>query len=188
MIILVEVTFQLGLSIIQTLALIVGVAYYITLSKKQQKTREHILESQELTRKAQEQTLETRKTQIFMEIYNETYNNDSFINAYVKLADFTIQSYDEYLELMEDEEIKKASTKIAMFFEGVGVLVREGHVNIRLFALLMTGMTRSWWERLYKPCLEEGRMKRNFPRWMSESEYLYNEMMKYHKEHPELAT
>ena len=90
--------------------------------------------------------------------------------------------------VMKDEEIKKASTKIAMFFEGVGVLVREGHINIRLFALLMTGMTRSWWERIYKPCLEEGRMKRNFPRWMSESEYLYKEMMKYHKEHPELAT
>ena len=188
MIIVVEVIYQLGLCIIQTLAIIVGIAYYITISKKQQKTRENILESRELARKAQEQTLETRKTQIFMEIYNETYINDSFINAYVRLADISILSYEEYLELMEDEEIKKASTKIAMFFEGVGVLVREGHVNIRLFALLMTGMTRSWWERNYKPCLEEGRIKRNFPRWMSESEYLYNEMMKFHKEHPELAT
>jgi hypothetical protein len=125
---------------------------------------------------------------MFMQIYNESYNNDSFIDAYVRLADFNIHSYDEYQKLMEDEEIKKASTKVAMFYEGVGVLVREGHISIRLFALLMTGMTRSWWERLYKSILEEGREKRKFPRWMSESEYLYNEMMKYNKEHLELAS
>jgi hypothetical protein len=36
-------------------------------------------------------------------------------------AHFNINSYDEYLEVMEGEENKKASTKVAMFFEGVGV-------------------------------------------------------------------
>ncbi len=176
------------LSTIQTISLIVGIAYYMTISRKQQRTRELALESQEQARKAQENALEARKTQMFMQIYNESYNNDSFIDAYVRLADFHIHSYDEYQKLMEDEDNKKASTKVAMFYEGVGVLVREGHISIRLFALLMTGMTRSWWERLYKSILEEGREKRNFPRWMSESEYLYNEMMKYNKEHLEPAS
>lgn len=185
---MVEITYQMILSTIQTIALVVGMAYYLTISKKQQKTREHTFESQEKARKAQENALETRKAQMFMQIYNESYNNDSFIDAYVMLADFNIHSYEEYQKLMEDEEIKKASTKVAMFFEGVGVLIREGHISIRLFALLMTGMTRSWWERLYKSILEEGREKRNFKRWMSESEYLYNEMMKYHQEHPEIAS
>ena len=185
---MVEVTYQMVLSTIQTISLIVGIAYYMTISRKQQKTRERSLESQEQAREAQEDALETRKAQMFMQIYNESYNNDSFIDAYVRLADFNINSYDEYQKLMEDEDNKKASTKVAMFYEGVGVLVREGHISIRLFALLMTGMTRSWWERLYKSYVEEGREKRNFKRWMSESEYLYNEMMKYHEEHPELAS
>ena len=185
---MVELTYQVVLATIQTIALIVGVAYYIITSRKQQKTSEQVLESQEQVKGVQENTLETRKTQMFMQIYNESYNNDSFIDAYVRLADFNIHSYEEYQELMEDEDNKKASTKVAMFYEGVGVLVREGHISIRLFALLMTGMTKSWWERLYKSYVEEGREKRNFKRWMSESEYLYNEMMKYHKEHPELAT
>ena len=40
---------------------------------------------------------------------------------------------------------------------------------------------------LVNKALEEGREKRGFKRWMSESEYLYNEMMKYHKEHPEIS-
>jgi hypothetical protein len=185
---MVEVTYQMVLSTIQTISLIVGIAYYMTISRKQQKTRERSLESQEQAREAQEDALETRKAQMFMQIYNESYNNDSFIDAYVRLADFNINSYDEYQKLMEDEDNKKASTKVAMFYEGVGVLVREGHISIRLFALLMTGMTRSWWERLYKSYVEEGREKRNFKRWMSESEYLYNKMMKYHEEHPELAS
>jgi len=66
--------------------------------------------------------------------------------------------------------------------------VSEGYVGIRLFALLMTGMTRSWWERIYKPWIEEGREKRNFKRWMSESEYLYNELMRYIEENPEFKT
>jgi hypothetical protein len=164
------------LAIILTgLGLIVTILYYTSVLHNANKIRK-------LQLKAQEQALETRRTQTFMQIYNESYNNPSFIDAYVRLADFDIQSYDEYLTIMEDEENKKASTNVAMFYEGIGVLVREGHISIRLFALLMTGMTQSWWERIYKPILEEGRAKRNFKRWMSESEYLYNELMKYHEE------
>ena len=54
--------------------------------------------------------------------------------------------------------------------------------------MLMTGMTRMWWEGLYKSWIEDGREKASFTRWMSEAEYLYDELMKYIKEHPELAT
>jgi len=133
--------------------------------------------------KTHQRQLETSQTQFLMQLYNESYNNDSFIDAYVRLADLTINSYDEYLEVMEDDENKKASSKVAMFFEGIGLLAREDQINIRLFAQLMTGMTRSWWERLYKPILEEGRERRSLSNWMSESEYLYNELMKYHGKH-----
>ena len=59
--------------------------------------------------KTHQKQLETRQTQMLMQLYNESYNNDSFIDEYVRLADYTINSYDEYLEVMEDEENKKAS-------------------------------------------------------------------------------
>jgi hypothetical protein len=36
--------------------------------------------------------------------------------------------------------------------------------------------------------VEEGRRELNLPRWYSETEYLYNELMKYIEEHPELKT
>ena len=64
--------------------------------------------------KTHQKQLEANQIQMLMQIYNESYNNDSFIDAYVRLADFTTNSYDEYLKLMEDEENKKASTKVAM--------------------------------------------------------------------------
>ena len=54
-------------------------------------------------------------------------------------------------------------------------------------ALLLTGMTRSFWEKL-KPIRDEIRVKVGYVRWMSETEYLYDELFKYIGGHPELAT
>ena len=51
----------------------------------------------------------------------------------------------------------------------------------------MAGMTRVWWEK-YIPIIEDGREKTGIRRWYSETEYLYNELMKYMEEYPELAT
>ena len=78
---MVEITYQMILSTIQTIALIVGIIYYITIMRNTQKTRELTLESQELTRKAQEQQLETRQAQMFMQIYNQSHNDPSFTKA-----------------------------------------------------------------------------------------------------------
>ncbi len=125
---------------------------------------------------------------MFMQIYNESHNDPSFIEALHRTRELEIHTYDELLKISENEDNRFALSRLGLFYEGVGVLVKEGYVSIRLVALLMTGMTRSWWERLYKSWIEEGREKYNFKRWMSEAEYLYDELMKYIEEHPELKT
>ena len=102
--------------------------------------------------------------------------------------DLEIHSYEEFQKAREDENVRRSLSRVGMFYEGLGVLVKEGYVSIRLVALLMTGMTRRWWERIYKAWIEDGREKGNFKRWMSEAEYLYNDLMKYLEEHPELKT
>jgi len=58
---------------------------------------------------------------------------------------------------------------------------------MRLIALLITGMTRQYWEN-WIPIIDEARLRFSFPRMMSEAERLYNELMKYLDEHPELKT
>jgi hypothetical protein len=48
-------------------------------------------------------------------------------------------------------------------------------------------MTRAFWEKL-KPIKDEARVDLGFVRWMSETEYLYDELLRYLEEHPELST
>jgi hypothetical protein len=74
-----------------------------------------------------------------------------------------------------------------MFYEGLGVLIREGLIDIRMVALLICGMTRSYWEK-HKPILEDGRKAMGFKRWVSEADYLYDELIGYLARHPELDT
>jgi len=140
------------------------------------------------TRKNQELTLETRQAQMYMQIYSESHNDPSFIDAMTIVNELEIHTYEEFQRAREDENVKKALSRVGMFYEGLGVLVKESYVSIRLVALLITGLTRSWWEGIYKPWIEDGRVKMNFRRWMSEAEYLYDELMKYIEEHPELKT
>ena len=71
------------------------------------------------------------------------------------------------------------------YLEGMGVLVKEGYVDISLVALFISGMIKSTWEK-FSPIIMEFRRKGNFPRYMIEYEYLYNALMEYSSKHPEL--
>jgi hypothetical protein len=69
----------------------------------------------------------------------------------------------------------------------VGVMVKEKMLDIHVIAVMMSSMTHILWEKL-EPFVYKHREVANLPRWLSEYEYLYNELMKHHKEHPELKT
>jgi len=89
--------------------------------------------------------------------------------------------------LRGDPEFDEALNLILSYFEGVGVLVREGFPPIRMVALMMCGMTRYYYEK-YQPIIKEGRVAMGFKRWFSETAYLYEELLSYLGEHPELDT
>ena len=71
---MVEITYQMALSTLQTIGLLVGIAYYLIIMRNSQR-------NQELALKAQEHALETRETQLFMNIFN-TYSSGDFIEAH----------------------------------------------------------------------------------------------------------
>ena len=71
------------------------------------------------------------------------------------------------------------------FYEGLGLFVKEGLIDIRLIALAFTGFTRSIWGTI-APYLDEVREFTGFSRFQSEFEYLVNELDAYLEEHPEL--
>ncbi len=182
------------------ISLTIGVFYYImtirTNQKNQEislKNQELTLQSQELTRKAQEQALETRQAQLFMNIYNQSFANQEWLDAYTKVMRTHWESYEEYMQKQDwnsdesDSEFIRAANLVYCFYEGLGVFVKEGLVDIRMIALTMTWMTRTLWEKI-APIIYESRKRMNYPRMLSEFEYLYDELMKYIEEHPELKT
>jgi hypothetical protein len=71
------------------------------------------------------------------------------------------------------------------YMEGMGVMVREGYISIRLIALLSSGAVKNLW-RKYQPLLYEERKRHNWPRWAIEFEYLYDTLIDYADKHPEL--
>lgn len=142
--------------------------------------------NQELMLKAQQQTLDTRQAQMFMSIYNQSTTKE-FNKALNKYMESQWSSWDDFRELWKNAEFREAFNVVGVYYEGLGVLVREGLLDVRMVALLICGMTRMYWEKL-SPIVEEGRMVTGYSRFASESEYLYNSLMTYLDEHPELRT
>jgi len=117
-----EITYQMILSTIQTIALVVGIIYYLTIMRNSQK-------NQELARKAQEQALETRETQLFMNLYNRF--QDNFIKTYYEILDLEFTTFEEFLKAVDEkgEDFLIRYQNMCAFYEGVGVLVREGKLH-----------------------------------------------------------
>jgi hypothetical protein len=68
----------------------------------------------------------------------------------------------------------------------MGALVREGLLNIRMVILVGARHIIDNWEK-YEDVIYEMRVRVNDKRHRGEWEYLYNAIMKYLEEHPELA-
>jgi hypothetical protein len=123
-------------------------------------------------------------------MYNQSYTNPHFGKSVSYLYNIYWDSYEDFKRIYiggddADPEFIDAYHYMGSFFEGVGVLVREGFLDIRLVALLMTGNIRNFWDKT-APIINEFRTASNWPRLLIETEYLYNELMKYHKQNPDL--
>ena len=188
---MVEITYQMVLSTIQTLSLVVGVIYYITIMRNSQKTRELTLESQELARKAQEQTLETRQNQIFMQIYQQV-NSEDTQKSWADLMNLEIKDYDDYLQKYDSSVNPSHFGKRAHLwysFNTIGELLRQGIIEPDLLRRLNMGLwTIPMWEK-WRDIIKEIRVKENIPDAWEGFEYLYDEMKKIRdiKEYPKIT-
>jgi hypothetical protein len=131
-------------------------------------------------------TLQTRQAQLFMQLYDRwTFD---IADKFWDFLDDDISTAEELLDRQKtDKEFRRRTAILSRYHEGVGVLVRFGLLDIRYIAYLASWPTRMYWEKL-KPIIEDIRRLQNAPRSDSESEYLYNELMKYLEKHSELKT
>jgi hypothetical protein len=144
------------------------------------------------TQRAQQLQQETRQAQLFMNIYNQSFTNPHYLESIGKIMDNLWSNYEEFKSIYhygenKDPEFCLAYDLVCGFFEGMGVLVKENLLDIRLVALLVSNQTIRIWE-LNQLIIDDFREDMNAPRIWSEFEYLYNELIKYHEQHPELKT
>ena len=151
--------------------------------------------NQELTRKAQELTAETRQAQLFMQICNQTLNNPAYMKEYYRIRDSEWKDFDEYLEFLGEPGSENYNDVFIVggTLESLGVLVEEGLIDIRLVEKLMRRVVIEYWEKIGPMLYERARVwsqereeqKPILQSW--KAEYLYNELMNYLEEHPELT-
>ncbi len=178
---MVEITYQMVLSTLQTIALIVGIAYYLFIMRNSQR-------NQELARKAQEQALETRQAQLLMNIMN-SYRSPEFRKQWHTLWNLEWSDFDDFKERYEGNvEVITAWTSVITYFESVGVITKNRLIDIQLIHSLLALGIKLVWER-YKPLImgDREQFKEYAVAW-DDCEYLYHEILRYEQQHPELKT
>ncbi len=136
--------------------------------------------------RTQQQQLETRQAQLLMQIYSRLDTPEKS-RAFTDIFTWEFTDFEDYLTKYDplkkpEEEYKLAG--LVIYFEGIGTMVKEGFIDIHQVATLIGGAAVRFWSK-FDPIKEEIRKHMNYPRWASETEYLYYELLKYKETHPD---
>jgi hypothetical protein len=181
---MVEITYQMLLSTLQTIALIVGIAYYLFIMRNSQR-------NQELARRSQEHATETRQAQLFMYIYDR-WSSREYNTHFFAVRDWEWTDYEDFIEKygwQNNPDTYYHFSSIGTYFEGIGVLVNRGLVDPTLVDDLISGSVTFFWEKFGESIIKERRRRDNFPQLFEWVEYLYNAIKPIRdSQHPELKT
>jgi hypothetical protein len=139
------------------------------------------------SRKNQQLTLETRQAQLFMSLY-ETHRSPELRRLYTRVRDREWTNLDDWEDKYGPDNNPDASVEyqsLMSFFDGVGLLVKRGLIDISLVYDLMFISTNRIWN-LHKSVIYNIRITSGYPNLWEHFEYLNNELEKYHEQHPEL--
>lgn len=177
---------ELGMirDLVAIFGVIAGFSYYVLNVRNAQKTRE-------LSLKAQEQALETRQTQIFMQIY-QRLNLEETYKLWAELVNLEISDYDEYLQKY-DSSVNPAHfgkrAQIWYSFNTIGALLRQGIIGLDfVHQVQLASMVIVMWEK-WENIIREIRVRENQPDMWEGFEYLYNEMkrLRSERDYPEIT-
>jgi hypothetical protein len=135
-------------------------------------------EQRQLTLETQQHALETRQAQLFMQIYNRWTAKDMAAAYGLVRYKYSWQSVEESFEkYLPDKDIDAYSNLQILhnFFEGLGLLVKRGLIDITMVEDLFSQRILWHWER-HKPVYLQARTMLNDPTQYDSIEYLYNLM------------
>ena len=131
----------------------------------------------------------TRKTQLFMQIFQELNSKESG-DMWVELMNAEIDDYDDFLRRYDSAVNPDSLSKrnhIWYSYHCIGLLLMDGVISIELVND-MVGLVSTLQWRKWGDIIKEIRARQGFPRLFNGFEYLYNELVKYHDEHPGQAS
>jgi hypothetical protein len=170
---MVEITYQMVLSTLQTLSIMVGIGYYVmTLN---------------YTRRNQEETLRTRNAALFNQTIGQALMKTEAIKHIMCVEDNPFSSIEEYNELLKDPDYRLSNAWLRKMYEMFGIYLKKGIVDIEMFAQVQPYFHGWWWE-MSKDAIFDTRKRMNIPSFYRNLEYLMNALQEYYKEHPELKT
>ena len=147
---MVEITYQVILSTLQTIALIVGITYYLIIMRNSQRT--------------QEMTLKNRQAQLLMQMWNRTQSKE-FTRDVGTMGDMEWDDFDDFMEKYGRESNPEASDSwlaVANFCEGLGVMIKNDLIEPSLVDDLESLTIVSNWEK-FSPIIYETRKRYNYP-------------------------
>jgi hypothetical protein len=103
-----------------------------------------------LALKSQEQTLETRQAQLFMQLYS-IYESKDFLKDYTDLWRYEYTDINDWMSKyhpVKNPEAYASFMRVGRFYEGVGILVEKKLISMDLVMELMREAILFNWDRL----------------------------------------
>jgi hypothetical protein len=124
----------------------------------------------------------TRRTEIIMKIYDR-FSSREMVEAINKVGNSKFESLNEYRKKYGFTEV----TEIAVLFEGLGVLLEQNLIDIKMVDSLFGPTLNLLWERM-QPVIYAMRKGLNEPFFFSHFEYLCNRLSAYRKGHAKASS
>ena len=167
---MVEVTLTVVLQLMQTIGILVGIVYYITIMRTGQRN--------------QQMQLETRRAQLYMQLFMRI-TSEGFVK---KAIDLLRMEYDDVDEFMEESILGPDSSLHAKLFsmfwhiDGLGYMMSQGLIDPEMVYNFGGGFAQVWHWRKWEPVITRFRERRGDPDFLKWFEYTANEMTRMRQE------
>ena len=177
-----QITFQTAFQFLQTVSIMIGIAYYLMILQNQQKTQKMQQETRQISTYIQ--TIGFRDAD-----YMKAYGDITYFQKYDDYEDWK-KKYHPTGEEWKDEYKDSWANFFAVgnSFQSAGLLIAQGIISPELVYEQEGELIMSMWERM-GPIIIGTRKDSQQSTFFSYYEYLYEEMKKiWNQKNPEQAT
>jgi len=168
---MVDVSYQMVLSTLQTVGLLVGIIYYIV-------TLQSTRKNQEISLRNQEETLKTRNATLFLQTLGQMLTNNEALQHVIRVEQHPFTRVEEFNELRKDPDYFLSNTYLRLMCEFWGIFLKNDIIDIEMLSQFLPYWIPRFWE-WNKESIYESR--NNLPGYFNNLEYLAESLQKHHK-------